>query len=370
MHTLRVGFDDQIFVAQPRGGFSKYFVELIKRLPDHGIEPVMLPRWTRNLHLAESGLVPAAPPQGRLAARRDWALWRLTSHPRAQARRLPALDVLHHTFTHPGYLGTWRGPRVLTVVDMTPELFPKLFPLGNPHLAKRRYAERADSIVSISDSTAQDLLRLYGDHLGPKTTTIHFGIGEEYLQPDTAANLDLPAKYVLFVGMRGAYKDFATAVATVAGMRKHPGLEDVEFVVVGGGPLNSDEQALIAAHGLAHITTKLQPRDSEMPQVYRRALLFLFPSHYEGFGMPTLEALASGTATLLADASCSREVGGALASYAPPGNHEAWLTAALDAVTRDNLRRIESDGPAYARKFTWAENARAHAEIYRQLVGR
>lgn len=370
MATLRVGFDDQIFVAQPRGGFSKYFVELIKRLPEHDIEPVLLPRWTRNLHLGESGLVPRSGEQGSLARRRDWFTWRLIGQPRAQAKTLPPLDVMHHTFSHPAYLRSWSGPRVFTVVDMTPELFPHLFKLGNPHLAKKAYCASADAIVSISDSTADDLARLYGEALRAKTTTIYFGIGEEFLRGDTERRLDLPDRYGLFVGVRSGYKDFATAVATMARVRSVEAHRDLRFVVVGGGPLTAAESALLAGHGLADDTTHLRPSDSEMPEVYRRAEVFLFPSHYEGFGMPTLEALASGTPTVLADASCSREVGGALARYAPVADVDAWTAQTLEALTRDAQDEVRVNGPAYAGRFTWSETARHHAAIYREVADR
>ncbi len=368
MNTVRVGFDDQIFVAQPRGGFSKYFVELVKRLPEEGIEPVMLPRWTRNLHLGESGLVPMRDPKGRIGTKVDWALWRIVGRPRAQARTLPPLDVLHHTFTHPAYLGTWKGPRVVTIVDMTPELYPELFPLGNPHLAKRRFAAKADALVTISDNTAADMVRLYGNALAPKVETIYLGVGDEFLVSSEAHTLTLPTRFVLFVGVRNGYKDFAIAVATVSALRARPEFADLAFVTVGGPAFTEAERELLERNGLTRDTIQLRPTDNEMPEVYRRASLFLFPSRYEGFGMPTLEALASGTPTVLADASCSREVGGTVAMYATPGDSDDWVTQSLAALETENVARVKVDGPVHSRRFTWAATAKAHAELYRTLA--
>ena len=86
---LRVGFDDQIFVAQRRGGISKYFVELLSRLPRFGIEPVVLSRGTRNLHLAESGLVPRLPDYSRAVATATYISWRLAGIPRTSPHPLP-----------------------------------------------------------------------------------------------------------------------------------------------------------------------------------------------------------------------------------------------------------------------------------------
>ena len=87
---IRVGFDDQIFQAQSRGGISKYFVELVSRLPDHGIDPVILSTRTRNLHLAESGFVAAGPPVSRLRERAEWISWRLLGRPDTAPRPRPA----------------------------------------------------------------------------------------------------------------------------------------------------------------------------------------------------------------------------------------------------------------------------------------
>ena len=369
MTAIRVAFDDQVFVAQRRGGFSKYFVELIKRLPDYGIEPVLLPRTTLNLHLAESGLVPAAAEPSRASAAAKWLSWRAIGRPRAQARSLPPFDVLHHTFTHPSYLGMWDGPRVLTVVDMTPELFPELFTWGNPHFAKRRFAEAVDAIVSISQNTTDDLARLYGEHLRGKTNTIHFGIGEEYLGPAQQDVLSLPARYALFVGVRSGYKDFATAAAAVARVRGREEMSGLELVIAGGGALTDKERRLLADNGLDGSTRHVCPGDAQMPELYRRAAAFVFPSYYEGFGMPTLEALASGTPTVLADASCSREIGGDEALYAPAGDAAAFASRLIDALetTSENARQRRRE---YASTFTWEANAAAHAALYRQLAGR
>jgi glycosyltransferase involved in cell wall biosynthesis len=369
VRAIRVGFDDQVFVAQRRGGFSKYFVELIKRLPDHGVEPVLLPRKTLNLHLSESGLVPAATEPSRVVATAEWVSWRALGRPRSQARTLPPFDVLHHTFTHPSYLGLWKGPRVLTVVDMTPELFPHFLRWGNPHFAKRRFAETVDAIVSISHNTTDDLARLYGEHLREKTTTIHFGIGEEYLAPALPNSLTLPARYVLFVGLRSGYKDFATAVRAVAMVKERAQFADLHFVVAGGGTFTDAERHLLADHGLESATAHVRPDDAQMPELYRRAAAFVFPSHYEGFGMPTLEALGSGTPTVLADASCSKEIGGDKALYSPVGDAAGFATLLSDAIENDSedarQRRRE-----YAKTFTWDATAAAHASLYRRLAGR
>jgi glycosyltransferase involved in cell wall biosynthesis len=360
----RVGFDDQIFQAQRRGGISKYFVELFHRLPAYGVEPVILSTRTHNLHLAESGFVPTAPPVGRLRERTEWATWRAWGRPRTTPRPFPAIDVLHHTFTHGSYLSLpFAGPRVVTIFDMTPELFPSYFRWGNPHFQKRKYAAVSDAVISISQNTQEDLERLYGPVSGAQV--IPFGVGEQFLErrPDA---MTLPDSYVLFVGVRSGYKHFDTLVAAFARLtRDHP---DLRLVVVGGGPFSAAEGRLMEAAGIADRVDKLAPTDEQMPEVYRRARVFAFPSIYEGFGLPTLEALSSGTPTVLADASCSREVGGDAAIYFAPQDVDDLVDKLVDGLAPAAREFANSAGPARGRLFGWDRVASKTAELYRSLT--
>ncbi|WP_306232655.1 glycosyltransferase family 4 protein [Agrococcus beijingensis] len=362
---VTVAFDDQIFVAQPRGGVSKTFVEIARLLPEFDVQPIFLSRSTRNEHLAESGFVPAAPPRGRIAARAAWVGWRLIGHPREQAARLPRTDVLHHTFTHPSYLGPVAAPRVVSIYDFMPERFPELFPLGNPHFAKRRFAMRSDAILTNSQATTDDLARFYGAELLDRTTVAHLGVSDAFLSAPSAP-MDLPAKYLLFVGVRRGYKEFSRFLAAAAPLLDEDA--SLSLVIVGGGELSDDERAELAGHGIGHRAVHLRPADSEMRTVYARASAFVFPSLYEGFGLPTIESLAAGTPVVLADAGCSREVGGPLAHLFTPGDAESMRAALRQALTEPAQRRAAEEGPAWAGRFTWRETARKHAEVYRHLV--
>jgi glycosyltransferase involved in cell wall biosynthesis len=363
---LRVGFDDQIFVAQKRGGVSRYLVELITRLPNWGIQPVLLSNGTRNVHLASSGLVPPLPVQSAWRERVDWVTWRLIGKPRTSPRHLPQIDIMHHSFTHPVYLHKWRGPRVVTMHDMTPELFPELFKLGNPHFAKREYCERADAIIAVSENTAADMFRMYSPNLERKTTVIPLGVGENFLVQSARATLPLPDRYMLFVGVRTGYKDFATL------FRAYQRLADsdvtLNLVVVGGGDFTRDERSHIAASGKGDRVHHLSPTDAEMPEIYRRAAVFVFPSRYEGFGLPTLESLASGTPTVLADSSCMREVGGEVALYFEPSNADDLAARVREAMDPKNADRVAVNGPSLAATYNWDVVANRTSQVYQSVV--
>lgn len=362
---MRVAFDDQIFQAQGRGGASKYFTELIRRLPQHGVEPIVLSTSSHNLHLVEAGLAPPARPRGRVSSRIEWASWRALGRPDSRPRPEPDYDVLHHTFTQGSYLRRGYGPRVVTVLDMTPEIYPQYFRMGNPHLSKRLYCERADAIISISQNTAEDMYRFYGDHLRQKTTVIPFGIGKEFLAPAGRATLQLPDEYLLFVGVRSGYKDFATALDAFALVSKS--MPALHLVIAGGGALTRNERQRLEELRLSSRVHHVAPMDLQMPELFQRAAAFVFPSRYEGFGLPTLEALACGTPAILADASCSREVGGSAATYFASGDAEALASCVTTALSADVRRQIAVSGPAHARRFRWEEAVDATKSVYASL---
>ena len=94
----------------------------------------------------------------------------------------------------------------------------------------------------------------------------------------------------------------------------------------------------------------------------------MFPSIYEGFGLPTLEALASQTPTVLADASCSREIGGDAALYATPGDLEDLIAQLRLALSPAGTKRLASAGPARAKLFDWDDLASATADVYRSVL--
>jgi glycosyltransferase involved in cell wall biosynthesis len=139
-------------------------------------------------------------------------------------------------------------------------------------------------------------------------------------------------------------------------------------VIVGGGPYSAQEQTAIGDSGFADRIVKLTPTDAEIPEVYRRAAAFLFPSIYEGFGLPTLEALSEGTPTILADASCSREVGGGAALYFPPGDVDALVARIREAMSAEGARSAQLDGPARGREFGWDSVAQMTADLYRAVA--
>jgi len=349
---------------QRRGGISRYFVELITEFtkdPSLGVTPQIGWRWTNNAHAVEAGLgrplrIPGGS-RGRIVrlANRTTQIW-------------PAApDLVHDTYYRPDYrAGRGAPPLAVTIYDMTPELFPELFPGGNPHANKRAFVERAAIVLCISESTRRDLLRLYGDIAAPTAVT-HLAVGPRFA-PGAARPAWAPARYVLFLGVRVAHKDFRVALEAFATLAQSD--PSTTLVAVGGGPFTGDETAVIDRWGLGDRVVQRDASDSELPGVFGAATAFVFPSRYEGFGLPTLEAMACGTPTVLADSSSNPEVGGPAALYFPPGDHAALATQ-LGRLLADEAFRAQRSalGLAQAGRFTWRRTAEATSDAYRLVTG-
>lgn len=346
---IRVRFDAQAFAAERRGGITNYFAHLMREFVDDpglGVEVVGLPIITANTHAVDLGV--GRPP--RLVPARSRPLRVLNAIRHAPVRA----DLVHSTFYFQERL-TRRARRVVTVHDMIPERFPQLFPNGDPHLHKQSHVRQADAVICVSDATRTDLLEFMPDVAAPVFVT---PLGVDAIGAQPASTPRVPS--VLFVGKRGHYKDFAVLAATLRD------LPEVRLVLVGGGPIEEEDRVSIAAAGLAGRIEHVTPDDAGLQEQYRAATLLVFPSRYEGFGLPALEALSAGCPAVLADTPALREVAGDTAEYFSPGDDRA-LGAVITRLLQDPQRRqaMREAGRQRAARFTWRRTAELTAEAYR-----
>jgi glycosyltransferase involved in cell wall biosynthesis len=247
---------------------------------------------------------------------------------------------------------------------MIPELFPELCG-QNPHQNKRRLAETSDLILSISECTSRDIVAVYGlDRT--KIVTTPLGIDPvEFTSSPTARN-PFRRPYLLFVGQRAGYKNFARLVAALRPiLTRHPTLS----LAILGGPLTEHETTLLAdTLTLARIHQANVP-DFALSRIYREAELFVFPSEYEGFGIPLLEAFASGCPVAASRASSFPEVGGEAIEYFDPSSIDE-ISHAVDRVLLSSSRAdaLRALGAERVKLFPWTRTVEKTADAYRRLV--
>ena len=354
--------DGQIFAVQEHGGISRMFVELADQFihdPNLGVSLEPLSMVTRNHYLLS---------ESRLAEqlRVRPARWQHLTLARYLARPHRAMhaDVVHSTFYLTRALRDFPGrPHVVTVHDMIPELFPDSRRRADRITDKRRYVDQAAHVICVSESTKADLLRVFGDVQAPISVIPH-GVNPRF-KPTDARVPGFPHDYLLYVGKRDGYKDAATLINALPHLRSE--FPSLILVLVGGGPLTATEQRHIARLGLSGRVMQRSISDTDMPAAYAGARAFVFPSRYEGFGLPAIEGMACGVPMILARSSSLPEVGGSAALYFSPGNQLELIEAAHKILSNsDTARAMGRAGRERAMGFTWKSSAIQVASVYRQ----
>lgn len=357
---MRVALDEQIFAVQPYGGISRLFYEKAGAYVRDaafgiGLEPLDAPVVNEYL-LNDSEL------SARLGVRRVKSPYLALSHYLMRRRRRAEVDIVHNTFYLPRGLAEHRSARrVVTVYDMIPELLPRTRRRMDFLTEKHAYVRQAHHIVCISESTRRDLMRVYPDIHVP-VTIAYPGVSEAFA-PRLDRVADFPEPYILHVGNRSSYKDGMTLLRAFARIAKT--FPDHALFLVGGGPLTREERDLITSARLSQRVHQRALPDSDVPGAYAQAAVTVFPSRYEGFGLPAVEAMASGSPLILADTSSLPEVGGEAALYFPAGD-DVELAERISAVLSDGAAAVElrNAGFTQAAKFTWRGYAAANVDAY------
>lgn len=361
---MRVAIDEQIFAIQPYGGISRMFAELAHQfvlgvVSDLTLQPVNAP--IVNRYVLDDPMLRDAL-QVR-SARSEWtALARYLSRRHAKCTS----DIVHNTFYLPHGLSPIGGAkRIVTVHDMIPELLPRTRRRLDWLTLKKRYVEQADHIICVSESTKQDLIKVFGPARAP-ISVVHHGVHPRF-RPDAPRADFLPDRYLLFVGHRDAYKDADVLFRAFA--RMSPTQPGLHLLCVGGNGLSAREVERLTALGIRKQVSQRHLSDEDMTSAYAHAEAFILPSHFEGFGLPALEAMACGTPVVLAEATSLPEVGGEAALYFEPGSDRdlADVTSAL-LDDRDLQASLRRRGLARAAEFTWARAAQETAAAYRSVL--
>ena len=295
-----------------------------------------------------------------------WSAWR------------EKLNLLHV----PVYVGPWVAPcpLVVTIHDLSFYLCPELLRPANRHYLQRmtrHTVERAAGVIAVSASTRSDLARVLG--LPPeRVTVIPNGVGEE-MRPvhDPAVLADwrgrrgLPERMILFLGTLEPRKNITTLLEAYALLRREADFAH-RLVIVGGKGWYYDRiYTVVERLGLREevLFPGFVPQE-ELPLWYGAADLFVYPSLYEGFGLPPLEAMACGTPVVVADIPSLTEVVGDAALTVDPHDARA-LASAMSRVLGDPLlqRTLRERGLVRARRYSWRATALQTAALYHQLLG-
>lgn len=359
---MQVTFDDQIFGLAWRGGIARYFTELLsvfRSTPDLEVEPLSPFRYAVTAHLLEAWPEEFRRPPSQWIARHPRWIRRLN---RVSAASADAAELLHHTYYYSDALRLPARRRVCTIHDMSPELHPDFFPLGNPHADKRKYVDACDGILCISQATKEDLLSVYGTVDKPVLVT-PLGASDQFFEAQPRSDGE---QFVLHIGHRAGYKNFDVVLRALARLApEHPDL----VLICAGPPFGEDELQEFDRLELSGRVVWRDTPDCDLPGLLATATCLVFPSLCEGFGLPMVEAFAAGCAVIAADTRWATELGADAAHYFPANDDEV-LAGLVERMLSDPLeraRRVEA-GRLRGRGFTWHRTAELTRHAYRQLV--
>jgi len=367
---MKIAFNHQIFSEQEYGGISRYFVELAKHIALEKKNECTL-KVTSLLHINKyleseidsfvfQGLKsPNFKGSGRLCK----AVNSLLS---------PILlnffdpELIHDTYYNFIYHNKSRAKKIITVHDMTHEIFPEQFSKTDKTSEMKKNAIKvADHIICVSKNTQKDLVKIFDVDIN-KTSVVHHGYS---LFKKTQKKYEVNDKpYLLYVGGRHGYKNFSKFIEAYAKLVEIQ--KNFDVVIFSSQELTQDEVMLFNRLNIQKTNIKLvNGNDIKLSSFYLNASLFIYPSLYEGFGIPLLEAMSHGCPVVCSNTSSIPEVVGNAAFQFDPYSLDSISNAIETVLNNNKLRQsLISKGFQQVQKFSWEKCASETFDVYKKVL--
>ena len=351
---MRVYYDFQILTSQKYGGVSRYFAELYPRMRAMGVDARLSCLRSVNYYFRDQFKM-HEPTKNFFTLKFVAVINRVNA-----LIKMRNCDIIHPTYYAPYMLGHYNGKLIVSLHDMIAEKFNTS---EREIERKRRMFYAADHIISVSQNSKNDALDIYPDIEPDKISVIHQGSSI----PETEAEGDKPIgrPYVLFVGTRNAYKNFkrfAEAMRPI--LEAYP---ELCVFCVGSTPINDEE--LGSASKLRSRFIHKVLTDDEVRQAYAHAECFVFPSYYEGFGLPILEAFSCNCPLVCSNVTSLPEIAGDSAEYFDPMDKDDITSAILRVIEDENLRKtLRISGRERLKLFSWDKNAAETLACYKRVL--
>lgn len=359
---MNILFDTTIFDAQKYGGVSRYHIELAKQFSSEYSDKVTIPIFiTQNAYLAQyknKKLWDIRSKQLGILVRKGNTLQTMAEIMFGQH------DIVHLTWYHPRIIQLSKNKKVvITIHDMIHELFG----IDQTTIEYKKQAiYSADGIIAISESTKSDLLRLYPDVPEDKINVIYHGTNH-LGQAIAPTSFTLPKKYILYVGTRFSYKNARFVMESLS--EKLCSDRNLHLVFAGGGKFSEEEEELLNTLGIRRQVQQHYVTDSELAYIYEHAICFVYPSLYEGFGFPILEAFDNHCPVICSSTSSLPEVGGEAALYFSPDNKEEFLNHVTSLLSDEDKRQHYIQlGSERVKRFTWKNTAQETRDVYKKII--
>lgn len=288
------------------------------------------------------------------------------SHRRLAERYRRCITPLETELFHSSYYRLPQSnkiPSITTVYDFTYEHFSSGIRQWIHSSQKFKAIREATAVICISENTKKDLLELMPNIPSNKVWVTHLAASDLFFPLKDKNNLNYRRPYVLFVGSRVWYKNFMAAVDALTL------LSDVELVCVGGGTFTDSERIILERLIPGRYCHEGTVNDERLNYLYNKAICLLYPSSYEGFGLPVLEAMRAGCPVVALKVSSIPEVAGDAAVLLDSAEPEL-LAKAIEQVADNDFRQgIRQKGFLQAHSFSWDHTFDQTIDVYEEVLG-
>lgn len=364
---MNILYDYQIFQYQKYGGISRYFYELISWLSQQN--EIKIPIVFSNNHYIKGNVL-----FSYLSIFQNFDFKgkqklmeipnRFLSNSNLKKQNF---DIFHPTYYNPyflEYLG--KKPFVLTIYDMIHEKFNDMFSYKDKtSIYKKVLAQRATKIIAISNNTKQDIVNIFG--IEEKKIDVVYLANSIPTVSSSTYDLKLPQKYILFIGNRNGYKNFKTFVEAARRLLNFN--KEINIVCIGGGEFNTKEKLFLEQMGIIRQIFQYDLSDKALANIYKKAIMFIFPSLYEGFGIPILEAFANECPVVCSSTGSFPEIAQNAALYFDPNSVESIENSIYTLIDNNNLKKeLVQNGRKRLANFSWEKTAAYTEKIYKEIL--
>ena len=347
---MNVHIDGIIFSLQQYGGISVYFRELLSRFnAEHDVTLTLEGPLQQSLEAKNFPGIRFIDRTSRLFER-------------IRTSRKPGrnhFDVFHSSYyRRPEHHSQ---PSVVTVHDFFPHRFPDSPKNRLKSLMINSAIKQADHIICISETTKEELFTFVPVRQDQRVSVIYNGVSDIYrpLDSNSKPSLHYKRPFILFVGQRGGYKNFKLAIQAL----EH--LSGMDLFCVGGGAFGFDELVNVSQNTQSRIHHLGFVEMEQLNILYNNAHCLLYPSEYEGFGIPVIEAMRAGCPVVSLNCKAVVEVGGAALNISYDSSDALSLAQVIKDLYDDNLRlRIRKLGFEQSHQFGWDRCFKETMEIY------
>lgn len=366
---MKIIYDYQAFSMQSYGGISRYFCEIINEFNNNiDIEyeiPILL---SNNYYINSIKETNKFFPNKSFKGKNRIMAMVNKNHSKRFIKNESQKYIFHPTYYDPYFLELiGNNPFILTIHDMIHEIYKGVYFDKDDKIInyKKTLALKAKKIIAISENTKNDIIRFYGIE-EEKIEVVYHGtslMSNNIIKPDICNKFN---RYVLFVGQRKGYKNFENFIKSM----KQIILKDNELNIIcaGGGSFDQNEKCLIKDLEIEQNIFQYSFNDSELAFLYKNALAFVFPSLYEGFGIPILEAFACNCPQVISNSSCFPEIAGDAAEYFNPNDIYSMVCSISNVIYNKQYRKeLINKGNERLKFFSWKTAAQKTKDLYEEL---